>query len=244
MKKNSRSSRAAIQNKAANLVLGVLLVSVGALCLAPPQRAVYTEGEAKELYRSAGENAQGISLMFNVYWGTEEVYRILEILKSHDAKATFFIGGCWADDNVDCLRAIFSEGHEIGNHGYFHKDHSALNLRENQKEIAACNRFIELALGETPKLFAPPSGAYNDDVVTASTALGMKTILWSKDTIDWRDKNVSLIYTRATKDVKKGDFILMHPMQATADALADILKYYKNNDLSTVTVSENLQKEG
>ena len=71
----------------------------------------------------------------------------------------------------------------------------------------------------------------------------MKTILWSKDTIDWRDKNASLVYTRATKDVKGGDFILMHPMTATADALDDILKYYETKGLETLTVSENLSYE-
>ena len=93
-------------------------------------------------------------------------------------------------------------------------------------------------------LFAPPSGAYNKDTILAAGALGMKTILWTKDTIDWRDKNPSLIYTRATKNVQVGDFILMHPMKETADALEDILKYYQKNSLKTVTVSENLQKEG
>ena len=135
-------------------------------------------------------------------------------------------------------------GHEIGNHGYFHKDHTKLNLVNNQKEISACNRFIELAIGEKPTLFAPPSGAYGNDMLSACTALNMKTILWTKDTIDWRDKNASLIYSRATNAVKKGDFILMHPMKETADALDDILKYYDSHNLKTVTVSQNLQKEG
>ena len=69
----------------------------------------------------------------------------------------------------------------------------------------------------------------------------MKTVLWSRDTIDWRDKNASLIYTRATKGVKGGEFVLMHPMQETADALEDILKYYESVSLSVVTVSEHLK---
>ena len=101
-----------------------------------------------------------------------------------------------------------------------------------------------MSLGEAPTLFAPPSGAYNDDTVKAASLLGMKTILWSKDTIDWRDKNVSLIYTRATKNIRIGDFILMHPMKETADALDDILKNYEQNNLKPVTVSENLQDRG
>ncbi len=229
---------------ATNLVLGVLIVSIGALCLAPMENEAVSGNESQVLYDSAGENAAGISLMFNVYWGTEEVYRILETLEQFEAKATFFIGGCWADDHVDCLRDIYIAGHELGNHGYFHKEHDKLDLLGNQKEISACNRFIELSLGEAPTLFAPPSGAYNDEVVRAASLLGMKTILWSKDTIDWRDKNVALIYTRATKNVKVGDFILMHPMKETADALEDILKYYAKNGFKTVTVSDNLQNKG
>lgn len=227
-----------------NLVLGVLVLSVGALCFAPMNSVITTDGDNAELYRSAGNDSKGVSLMFNVYWGTEDVYRILDTLKSHGAKATFFIGGCWADDNVDCLRDIYAAGHEIGNHGYFHKDHDKLSLTQNRKEIEDCNRFIELALGFAPTLFAPPSGAYNNDTLAACKALNMKTILWSRDTIDWRDKNAALIYMRATKNVRGGEFVLMHPMEATADALDDILKYYEKQSLSVITVSENLQIKG
>ena len=188
-------------NVATNLVLGVLVLSIGALCLAPTENAIRTEGQKTEIYRCGDEQSQKVSLMFNVYWGTDEVYRILEVLKAHQAQATFFIGGCWADDNVECLRSIYAGGHEIGNHGYFHKSHDKLNLLQNQKEISSCNRFLELALGEQVKLFAPPSGAYNENTLTAVETLGMKTILWSKDTIDWRDKNAALIYSRATEKI-------------------------------------------
>ena len=239
MRKNS--IKRAQLDIATNLVLGVLVLSIGTICLAPSQNSVTTDGFEKELYNVGNEASQGVSLMFNVYWGTAEVYQILEILNAYQAKATFFIGGCWADDNVECLREIYAQGHEIGNHGYFHKDHDKLSLLQNQREIVECNRFIELALGEAPTLFAPPSGAYNKDTLIAVKALNMKTILWSRDTIDWRDKDVVLIYTRATKDIKSGDLILMHPMKATVDALEDILKYYKNNHLNVITVSENIE---
>lgn len=231
-------------NVLTNLVLGMLVLSVGTLCFAPIEPAVETEGEATPIYRNGNAENNGVSLMFNVYWGTEEVYRILNVLKTQEAKATFFIGGCWADDNVECLQAISDAGHEIGNHGYFHKDHSKLSATANEEEIRACNRFIELAVNYKPILFAPPSGAYGKDMLSVCDTLGMKTVLWSKDTIDWRDKNASLIYTRATKNIKAGDFVLMHPMQATANALTDIIKYYRTQGLELVTVSENLQEKG
>lgn len=244
MKKTVVETRSLRYKLTTNLVMCVLVFCIGTLCALPLENEMVSGGESPVVYPNASSQGIGVSMMFNVYWGTDEVYSILQTLKKHEAKATFFIGGCWADDNVECLRAIFSAGHEIGNHGYFHKDHDKLTLVENQKEISSCNRFIELSLGEAPTLFAPPSGAYNSDTLKAASLLGMKTILWSKDTIDWRDKNEALIYTRATKNVQVGDFILMHPMKETANALDDILKYYEKNDLKTVTVSENLQDRG
>ncbi len=229
---------------ATNLVLGILVFSVGTLCLAPTDEGITVGGDVPQPYYSAGKNGKGVSLMFNVYEGTKVVYRILDTLCAYEAKATFFIGGSWADDNVQCLRDIYAAGHEIGNHGYFHKEHNKLNMAQNEKEISDCNRFIQLSIGVQPTLFAPPSGAYDGNTLAACKNLSMKTILWSKDTIDWRDRNSAVIYSRATKNICRGDFILMHPMKETADALEDILKYYQENSLEVVTVSENLQKEG
>ena len=228
---------------ASNLVLGVLVLSVGALCLAPVEQTAYTSGDQTKIYRNA-ETGDGVSLMFNVYWGTDEVYRILDILEKRSAKATFFIGGSWADDNIDCIKTIVEKGHELGNHGYFHKDHDKLDYLQNKKEIESCNQFLAISVGVTPTLFAPPSGAYNSNTLSVVSELSMKTVLWSKDTIDWRDKNASIIYKRATNNIKKGDFILMHPMMATADALEDILIYYEKQNLPVITVSENLKEKG
>ena len=76
---NSHSLRIKI---ATNLVLGVLVLSIGALCLSTGNE-ISADGNAPEVYRSAGEEGLGVSLTFNVYWGTNEVYRILETLKKY-----------------------------------------------------------------------------------------------------------------------------------------------------------------
>ena len=243
--RKTRLSRDVRLNIATNCALGLLIFSIGVVCLFPVNgsEAVDAGGESN-VYRCAPTETDGVSLMFNIYWGTEEVYRILDILDEHDAKATFFLGGSWADDNVACVKEILSRGHELGNHGYFHKDHAALSEEENLQEISVCNQFIRLMTGAEITLFAPPSGSYGKASLEACAALNMKTILWSRDTIDWRDKDASLIYTRATKDIKGGEFVLMHPMEATADALGDILTYYEIHSLCAVTVSENLQNGG
>ena len=222
----------------ANLAVIALSFSVAFVCFAPEKAA--TVSLEDEVYRK-GNAETGVSLMFNVYWGTEEVYEILDVLDEYSAKSTFFIGGSWADDNVACVKEIAARGHELGNHGYFHKDHAKLSEIENREEIARCNQFLTLATGQEPTLFAPPSGAYSSVAVSVAKSLKMKTVLWTKDTIDWRDKDASLVYSRATKDVAGGALVLMHPMPHTVKALPDILMEYKRRGLSVITVTENLR---
>ncbi|MDE5896821.1 MAG: polysaccharide deacetylase family protein [Clostridia bacterium] len=233
MKKLSSRAIAAITNA----ILAVILVVVGTVCFFPSVAGVSgVEGQA--IYK--GNSADGVSLMINVYWGAEEVYGMLGVLDEYEAKATFFVGGSWADDNVACVREIKARGHEIGSHGYFHRDHDKLSLAENAEEIGRSVEFLSLAAGVTVTLFAPPSGAYNADTIAAAEGMGLKTVMWSKDTIDWRDKDEQLCFTRATEGIGGGDLVLMHPMKHTLAALPRILEYYRSHGLKAVTVSENL----
>lgn len=221
-----------------NVVLCAIVVSVSLVGFVWGEATEVTSDGENLYYRA--ENGKGVSLMFNVYQNTENVYKILDILDEGNAKATFFLGGCWADDNADCVRAIFARGHEVGTHGYFHKDHSKMTYEQNLAEIRPSVKLLSALLTEDIKLFAPPSGAFCDATVTASASLGLKTIMWSRDTIDWRDKDENLIYTRATKDLAIGEFILMHPMDVTVNSLKKILNYIGESGLTAVTVSYNL----
>lgn len=184
-----------------------------------------------------------VALMINVYWGTEYIEDMLKVLKNHNAKATFFVGGCWANSNSDTLRKIIDEGHEIGNHGYFHKDHAKLNYEQNKAEITSTNALVKGLCNYDIRLFAPPSGSFNDTTLEVAGSLGMPVIMWSRDTIDWRDKDSSLVYSRATNKIQAGDMILMHPTAHTLAALGDILKYYEQNNLTPVTVSQIISQQ-
>lgn len=202
--------------------------------------AVAVVSDSSVLYYSAKDDPKGVSLMFNVYQNTQNVYKILDVLDEYSAKATFFIGGSWADDNVDCVREIARRGHEIGSHGYFHKDHSAMNYKQNVDEIKPSVKLLNMILNTQITLFAPPSGAFCEATLSACESLNLKTIMWSRDTIDWRDSDSQLILSRATKDLKCGEFILMHPMDVSVATLPQILQYIKSNGLCAVTVSENI----
>lgn len=202
--------------------------------------AIEVVSDNSNLYYRAKDQPQGVSLMFNVYQNTANVYKILDILDDYSAKATFFIGGCWADDNIDCVREIYKRGHEVASHGYFHKDHSVMNYKQNLDEIAPSVKLLNMILNTQIKLFAPPSGAFCDATLTACDTLELKTIMWSRDTIDWKEESREKVYSRATQNLESGEFILMHPMDVSVATLPDILTYIRDNGLNAVTVSYNL----
>lgn len=195
--------------------------------------------ENSNLYYKA-ENGEGVSLMFNVYEHTDNVLKILDVLDEYGAKSTFFIGGSWADDNVDCVREIYKRGHEIASHGYFHKDHSRMSVDANLEEIRPSVKLLNMICNTKITLFAPPSGAFCEATLNACLTLGLRVIMWSRDTIDWRDKNADLIYSRACDNLTKGEFVLMHPTDCTVTALPNILSYIRKTGLTAVTVSQNL----
>lgn len=201
--------------------------------------SVSVSSEYTNLYYSA-ENGSGVSLMFNVYENTEVVKNILNVLDEYGAKATFFIGGSWADDNIDVVREIYNRGQEIASHGYFHKDQAKLSYEGNLEEIRPSVKLLNMICGTEIKLFAPPSGSFSDDTLKACLNLNLNVIMWSRDTIDWRDKDVTLIYNRATNSLKRGEFVLMHPTECTLKALPKILSYIGESGLKAVTVSQNI----
>lgn len=232
MKKLSSRALTALSNG----VLLLIVLVIGAVCFLPSAAAVSVP--AGKVYDRGTK--QAVSLMINVYWGTDIVEGMLDLFQEQGVRVTFFVGGCWADDNVPTVRRMAEEGHEVGSHGYFHREHDKLSFRENVEEIGTSIEFLSLVTGKPVSLFAPPSGAYSGDTLRAAESLGLKTVLWSRDTVDWRDKDVSLCYTRATKDISGGELILMHPMEHTLKALPKILQYCEEKGLAVIPAGENI----
>ncbi len=191
------------------------------------------------IYRG-NENSNNVSFMINVYWGSEYLVDMLDVFDAYSVKTTFFVGGAWASKNIELLKDIKNRGHEIANHGFNHRDQDKLNYEQNYDEIRNNHELILKNISVEMNLFAPPSGAYSDITVQCATDLGYRTIMWTHDTIDWRDKDSDLIYKRATENLSNGDLILMHPTENTLKALANILAYAINNGYNPTTVSNTI----
>lgn len=230
-----------LRNHFVNVVI-ILMLFIVASCAVLGVNIVTTSNVINGVYYSGNEESNKISLMINVYWGTEYLDGMLEILDKYDVKTTFFVGGTWAVKESDMLEKIYEKGHEIGNHGYTHKDQDKLNREQNQKEILTTHNIVKDLLNIDMNLFAPPSGAYSKTTVEVASNLGYQTIMWTRDTIDWRDKDADLIYSRAVKDAKGGDLVLMHPTEKTLEALENIIITLQEKGLKVTTVSDTLSE--
>ncbi len=227
-----------------NVISNVVIVSLIALVFCAgfafnTLSTAFFQDNTKPIYHGNKE-VKKVSLMINVYWGTEFIEPMLTTLDKYDVKVTFFVGGSWVAKNTETFLKIVTAGHEIGNHGYFHKDHARLDYDGNYNEIAVTHKLVKELTGIEMFLFAPPSGSFATTTLKVADELNYQTIMWSKDTIDWRDKDENLVLARATKNLENGDLILMHPTQHTLNALENILIKIKQNEFSAVRVSENI----
>ena len=117
-----------------------------------------------------------------------------------------------------------------------------LSYDDNVREILDCDKIVTALTGYKMVLFAPPSGSFSKNTLNATVNLGYKTIMWSKDTIDWRDSDENLLIKRATSNISSGDFILMHPKKHTLSVLPKIINIIKKENLKLLTVSDALKQ--
>lgn len=197
-----------------------------------------------DVYYQGNIDEKIVAFACNVDWGNEYIPDMLKIFKDNNIKITYFVTGKWAEKNEDILRSIHELGHEIGNHGYSHIDYDKLSYERNREEIEKAHNVIKDILGIESRLFAPPSGAYNDNTVKASKDLGYDLIMWSIDTIDWRnDSTKDIIVRRVTQKLHNGAIILMHPTGETVKALPDIINYLYKNGYKIGKISDVLIKD-
>lgn len=186
---------------------------------------------------------QMISLLVNVAWGNEYLPSMLKVMKAHNVKSTFFLDGSWTKKNPTLAKMIIDEGHEIGNHAYSHPDMKKLSNGRISEEIRKTNEVIKATLDVTPKWFAPPSGSYRQDVVDIAKSMNMYTILWTVDTVDWRNPEPSAMASRVLQKVEPGAMILMHPTASSVGGLEMLITSLKEKGYHISTVSTLLSEE-
>jgi probable sporulation protein (polysaccharide deacetylase family) len=183
-----------------------------------------------------------VALMINVAWGDEFLPSILDTLDAEKVKATFFLDGSWLARHEETARSILARGHELSNHAYSHPDMSRLGLDAQRRQIARTEELLK-RLGVRNRWFAPPSGAYDARTVQAAGDYGLRTVLWTLDTVDWRNPPASSVVDKISRNIGPGQLILMHPTATTRDALAGMIRSIRARGYRLGTVSETLSPD-
>lgn len=183
------------------------------------------------------------ALTFDISWGTKVPGPVLDTLKQHNVKSTFFISGPWALKHPEFPKRIVAEGHEIASHGEEHVNLSDYSKAEVKKNILTAQEKIKEVTGVTPTLIRTPNGDWNDMVLTTAEELNYKVIQWSADSLDWKKPGVQAIVDRVLQKTDPGAIILMHASDTclqTPEALPQVLDGLKQQGYQLVTVSELL----
>lgn len=193
---------------------------------------------AEPIYQGDSSKKQ-VAITINVDWGEDIVPEMVKVLDEKDAKATFFITGRFAEKYPDIVRQIAASGQEIENHGYAHPHPDKLSVEDNAAEIRKTEEILQNITGEKTKFFASPYGEHGENVLQAVSDNAYQLIMWTLDTIDWRDSEVELIVDRASGEkIVNGAIILMHPKEHTLAALPQIIDNLQEKGYTLVGISE------
>ncbi|MEK4040367.1 polysaccharide deacetylase family protein [Paenibacillus sp. FSL L8-0493] len=184
-----------------------------------------------------------VSLMINVAWGNEYIVPMLDVLDEENVKVTFFLDGSWLSKNPELAKEMLKRGHEMENHAYTHPNMSTLSRARATVEIEKTQKLLKESLGVTNKWFAPPSGDFDQETVEIASSLGLKTVLWTVDTVDWRNPSPESVVAKITSKAEPGTLVLMHPTASSSKALRAMIRGIKAKGLQLGTVSQTLSAE-
>lgn len=196
------------------------------------------ESKLRPIY-SVDVSEKKLAISFDACWGAEFTKPILNVLKEHNVKTTFFLVNIWIKDYPELVKTIVAEGHELGLHSTTHPDFAKLNESQMKQELSDNYEAIENISGFKPILFRPPFGSYNNTMIKVAEGMGIHSIQWDVDSLDWKDLSASEISKRVINGVKPGSIVLFHNNgKHTLEALPNIIKTLQNQGYEIVPISE------
>ena len=198
--------------------------------------AVFTKGSSKEKI---------IALSFDDGPHPEYTNQILDLLKEYSIPGTFFVLGKHAELYPDIIKRQVAEGHEVGNHSYSHVNMKKASTKVIKEEFEKTQEIVSSISNNRPKVFRPPYGNYNKEVVKVISSDNSVLVLWTfyQDSKDWSNPGVEIIVNTTLSKIQNGDIILFHDYvykneSNTVEALKTIIPELIKEGYSFVTVSE------
>lgn len=176
-----------------------------------------------------GDTTQNtIYLTFDCGYENGNTEPILDALKKHDVKATFFVVGNFLETSPEIVKRMIAEGHTVGNHTYHHLDMSSISSMDAfKKETQDVENLFEQITG-TPitKFYRPSQGKYNIENLKMAQELGYHTFFWSLAYVDWyQDKQPTKdeAFGKLLKRIHPGAIVLLHSTSSTNAQILDEL---------------------
>ena len=184
-----------------------------------------------------------VAISFDCAWGIDYTDKLLQIMEEENVKSTFFMVEFWTNKYPEYVQKIDECGHEIGTHSSTHPYMSKLDKNAVIRELTTSKDAIEKITGKKVNVFRPPYGDYNDLLIDTASELGLYTIQWDVDSLDWKNLSSMEIFNRVIKRVKNGSIVLFHNQGLhTAEALLDIIRELKQKGFQFTTISELIYK--
>lgn len=226
------------------IVLLVLFASLMVVCVTNNSTLqvanIYFNNKSKKLpIYSVQTDEKKVAISFDAAWGADKTNQIMDICEQYGVNATFFLVGFWVEDYPDVAKSIADRGFEIGLHSSTHPDMCNLNTKQMSLELSKNQQIIQSVCGVQAKLFRPPYGSYNNDLLETCRQLGIITVQWSVDSLDWKGLSGGEIAGRVCERSRPGSIVLFHNNSDNIiTGLKLVLEYYKNNNYKVVPVGE------
>ena len=194
----------------------------------PVANASFEELKKYNAYYAEDTSKKKLYLTFDAGFENGNTPAILDALKKHDVKATFFVVGTYIKDNPDLIKRIHEEGHLIGNHTYHHPDMSKIATKESfHKELKDVETEYKNVVGEEmTKFYRPPQGKYNESNLQMAKDLGYHTFFWSLAYVDWYENDQPSkeeAFQKLLGRIHPGAIVLLHSTSRTNAEILDEL---------------------
>ncbi|KAF9436876.1 hypothetical protein BGZ76_002718 [Entomortierella beljakovae] len=113
---------------------------------------------------------------------------LLDILKSRNVKATFFMNGRTygrIEDFAASVKRAYDDGHQVASHTWSHKDLTSLSQADATLEMTNLEDAFRNIIGVRPTFMRPPFGSVNTQVLELLGSLNYTAVVWDTDTQDW-----------------------------------------------------------
>ena len=203
-------------------VMALVCVCLGVNIVGSPLSVVYFNQTPRlvPIYNVETTEKQ-VAITFDSAWGADKTQGILDLLKEYNVGATFFLVGFWVDKYPELVKAIDEQGIEIGTHSNTHPDFAKLSAEQMELELTTSMEKITAITGKKVELFRAPFGSYNNTMLNITKELGLTTIQWDVDTLDWKGLTGTQILDRVMSKVQNGSIILCHN---NSDNILDALR--------------------